>query len=292
MYRKQIRRRRTILVALIVGSILLLSAHFTEARSGPLHVFQRGVSTLLSPLEAGVNLALKPARDLIDWFDETWEARGENDELRAELAELRERLSDSELALGENEELKGLLGLDRDELSGFEPPYEPVTSRVVTRSASLVNARVGIDAGSGSGIEVDDPVVAADGLVGRVDEVTPAGAQVELITDHRNGVSVVVAPNGPQGIVSAEVGDPDQLRLEFFANDQEVKEGQFLITAGWSNGELSSAYPRGIPVGEVAEATVADQDFQEVAVTPFVDMRALTYVQVLTGGPERPGVDS
>ena len=89
MYRKEVRRRRAILVALIVTSLVLLSAHFSEADSGPLHAIQRGVATVLSPLESVASEALKPARDLIDWFDETFEARGENDELREELADAR-----------------------------------------------------------------------------------------------------------------------------------------------------------------------------------------------------------
>lgn len=291
MYRKDVRRRRAVLAGLVLTSVLLLTAHFTEARSGPLHVFQRGVATLLSPLGTVANAALKPGRDAIDWFDETWEARGDRERLEAELAETRDRLADAEFALGENEELRGLLSLDGNELAGFDPPFEPVSARIVTRSGSLVNARIGIDAGSGDGVEVDDPVIAADGLVGRVDEVTPSGSQVELITDHRNGVSVIVPPDGPQGIVSAEVGNPDDLRLEFFSNDAEVEAGELLVTAGWSNGTLSSAYPRGIPVGEVGETPIASEDLQKVAIDPFVAMQDLTVVQVLTGGPARPGVD-
>ena len=63
-----------------------------------------------------------------------------------------------------------------------------------------------------------------------------------------------------------------------------------LVTAGWSNGELSSAYPYGIPVGEITETTSGEQDFQRVTVQAFADMHDLQYVQILTGGPERPGV--
>ena len=126
MYRKQVRRRRAVLVGLIVGSLILLSAHFSEAESGPLHVIQRATATVLSPLEAVANAALKPVRDLIDWFDETWEARGENEDLKEELAEVRTRLADAEIANAENEELRGLLDLDKDELAGFG--FKPVTA--------------------------------------------------------------------------------------------------------------------------------------------------------------------
>lgn len=292
MYRKQVRRRRAVLVGLIVGSLILLSAHFSEAESGPLHVIQRGAAAVLSPLEAVANAALKPVRDAIDWFDETWEARGENEDLQEELAEVRTRLAEAETANAENDELRGLLDLDEDELASFG--FKPVTARIVTRTPSLVNATVGVNAGSADGVEVDDAVVAADGLAGRVSQVTSNSAQVQLITDPRNGVSVAVAEaDGPQGILSATAGDPDELTLEFFSNEDEVSADQIVVTAGWYDAAtgLSSFYPRGIAVGVVTESTSGDTDFQQVTVDPFVDFQELTHIQVLTGGPERPGID-
>ncbi len=292
MYRKQVRRRRAVLVGLIVGSLILLSAHFSEAESGPLHVIQRATATVLSPLESLANLALKPVRDLIDWFDETWEARGENKELQEELAEVRTRLAAAETAQAENEELRGLLELDKDELDGFG--FEPVTARVVTRTPSLVNATVGVNAGSADGVEVDDAVVAADGLVGRVTQVTSGSSQVQLLTDPRNAVSVSVADEGgPQGIVSATAGQDDELTLEFFSNEDEVSDGQYVVTAGWADPEteLASVYPPNIAVGAITETSSGEFDFQQVTVDPFVDFQELTHVQILTGGPERAGID-
>ena len=292
MYRKQVRRRRAVLVGLIVGSLILLSAHFSEAESGPLHVIQRGAATVLSPLEAVANAALKPVRDGIDWVDETFEARGENDELKEELAAVRTQLADAQTAEAENEEFRGLLGLDENELAGYG--FKPVTARIITRTPSLVNATVGINAGSADGVEANDAVIAADGLVGRVTAVTSTSSQVQLITDPRNGVSVSVAEaDKEQGIVAATAGEPETLTLEFFSNDVEVSEDQFVVTAGWSDptSGLSSAYPPGIAVGAITEASAGDVDFQQVTVEPFVDMQELTYVQVLTGGPKRPGID-
>lgn len=291
MYRKQIRRRRTILVALIITSLVLLSAHFSEAESGPLHAIQRGVATVLSPLESVASEALKPARDLVDWFDETFEARGENDQLREDLAAARAELAQAQDAVGQNEELQKMLDLnDKIELAGFDPAYKPVAARIINRSPSVINATLGVNAGSGDGVEEDDPVISGDGLVGRVTEVTASTAQVQLITDPRNAVSARVLPDGPQGIVQPVAGDPDDLRLDFITNEQQVEEGQMLVTAGWSNDEISSAYPYGIPIGDITETTLGEQDFQRVTVQPYVDMRELQDVQLLTGGPARPGV--
>ena len=53
MYRKQVRRRRLVLVGLIVLSLILLSTHFSEADSGPLHAVQRGVADGLRPGRRG-----------------------------------------------------------------------------------------------------------------------------------------------------------------------------------------------------------------------------------------------
>lgn len=291
MYRKDVRRRRTILAALIVISLILLSIHFSEPRSGPLHSIQRAVATVLSPFETVTGQALKPARDFVNWFGETFDARGENEQLRADLDEARTSLADGQIALGENEQFRELLGLDRNELAGFDPPLVPVTARIIIRSPTVTNATVGVNVGSGDGVEVGDPVVAGVGLVGKVADVTSGDARVQLITDPRSAVSVKLLPDGPQGIVEPEVGDPDDLRLDFISTEADISKGQIVVTAGWSNGDIASVYPYGIPVGEVTETTLGDEDFQRITVRPYAEMRSVQYVQVLTGGPARPGVD-
>lgn len=277
------------LVGLIVLSLVLLSISFSEADSGPLHSIQRGISAVFSPIEEGASRALKPARDLVNWFDETFDARGENDELRAEVQELRAQVAEAQDAVGENKELSALLDLDRS--VDVIASYDPVTGRVIGRSPTVWYATVTIDVGSGEGVEVNDPVITGDGLVGRVTEVTRGSSQVTLITDHTSAVSAALLPDGPNGVLEPEAGDPDDLLLDFIDNDEPIEEGDRLITAGWESVRISSAYPRGIPLGEVTQATLGEQgSFQQVHVRPYADLRDLDIIQVLTGGPDRPGV--
>ena len=288
MYRKQVRRRRAILVLLIVAALVLLSTQFSEREHGPLHSMQRAVASAFGPLEEGATRALKPARDLINWVDETFNARGENDDLRSELQQLRTQLAQAQSAEGENQQLRQLLGLDQQ---GTLAGYTPVTARVIGRSPTVWYSTVTIDKGSSAGVKINDPVVTGDGLVGRITDLTPGTAVVTLITDDRSAVSARVLPNGPDGVAEPEVGDPSNLLLDFIDKSQPIHHGQILVTAGWSNGAISSAFPPGIPIGKVSETAVGEQQaYQRVHVTPYADIRGLDFVQVATGGPGRPGV--
>jgi rod shape-determining protein MreC len=279
MYRKQVRRRRAVLVTLVIVSLILLSLSFSEAESGPIHSIQRGLASVFAPIEEGAGRALKPVRDAINWFDETFDARGENDRLQAQVTELRDEASAADAALGENDELRKLLDFDRD--GGVDGT--PVTARVIARSPTVWYSEVTLDHGSSSGIERDDPVVTGDGLVGRISDTTSGTAKVTMITDHRSAVSTRIVPEGPLGVVKPEVGDPDDLLLDFIQEDREVSKGQRLVTAGSTASDLESLFPYGIPVGEVTQAEVGGEEtFQRVHVKPYADLRDFEFAQVLT----------
>ena len=71
------------------------------------------------------------------------------------------------------------------------------------------------------------------------------------------------------------MGDPSDLLLDFIDKSQPIHQGQILVTAGWSNGAISSAFPPGIPIGKVQRRRRVgeQQTYQRVHVTPFADMR-------------------
>ena len=68
---------------------------------------------------------------------------------------------------------------------------------------------VTIDVGSGDGVQVEDPVMSGDGLVGKVTSVTGGSAQVTLLTDQASAVTAKVVPLGVQGEIRPDIGDPE-----------------------------------------------------------------------------------
>lgn len=280
MYRKQVRRRRAVLTLLIIGSFLLLTITYGQSSGG----LQRGVSTIFSPLQTVADRALKPARDLIGWFDKTFEARGENSRLKEELVTVRRQAVAGQEALQENAQLRKLVELDRGPALA-ESAYEPVAGRVIARSPTVWHSAVTIDVGSGDGIKVDDPVISGDGLVGLVASTQGGSAQVTLITDHASAVSAKVLPGGVQGVVRPDVGNPEDLILDFIDSTKDVHGGQAVVTSGWRAQGLASLFPPGLPIGEVTSASIVEQEAsQQVHLRPYADLANLDLVQVLTGG--------
>jgi rod shape-determining protein MreC len=280
VYRKQVRRRRAVLTLLIIGSFLLLTITYGQSSGG----LQRGVSTIFSPLQTVADRALKPARDLIGWFDKTFEARGENSRLKAELVTVRRQAVAGQEALQENAQLRKLVELDRGPALA-ESAYAPVTARVIARSPTVWNSAVTIDVGSGDGAKVDDPVISGDGLVGLIASTQGGSAQVTLITDHASAVSAKVVPGGVQGVIRPDVGDPEDLILDFIDSTKDVHGGQAVVTSGWRAQGLASLFPPGLPVGEVTSASIVEQEAsQQVHLRPYADVANLDLVQVLTGG--------
>jgi rod shape-determining protein MreC len=279
VYRKQVRRRRAVLALLILGSFALLTLTYQGSRG-----LQSGVSTIFSPIQSVADRALKPARDLVDWFDKTFDARGENSRLETQLVEAREQAVAGQEALQENAQLRKLVKLDRGPaLAASE--YDPVIARVIGRSPTVWRSSVILDVGSGDGVRVDDPVISGDGLVGRIASAEPGSSQVMLLTDHASAISAKVLPVGVQGVIKPEVGNPEDLILDFIDSTRDVHGGLAVVTAGWRAQGLASLFPPGLPIGEVTQASIVEREAKEqVHVRPYGDLRDLDLVQVLTGG--------
>src|ERR1700712_4733284 len=111
MYDKTIRRRRAVLLALVLGSLIIVTAYFGESSSSPLHSVQRGVMTVVSPIQDGASRALKPVRDLFGWVGDTVSAKGDLKQARKDRDRWQAAASARAFEAGENARLKGLLKL-------------------------------------------------------------------------------------------------------------------------------------------------------------------------------------
>lgn len=282
MYRKQVRRRRAVLIGLVVLGFVLLTFTFGSGAGA----VGGGLGSVFGPFERAAGSALKPARDLVNWFDETMDARGERERLTRQLEEARALAVAGQVAVQENEQLRKLVRLKRR--GNVPATYTPVTASVISRSPTVWYSTVGIDKGSGDGVRLDDPVINGDGLVGRISSVSRGTSVVTLLTDSSSAVTAKVLPGGAQGVIRPKLGAPGELVLEFLNETNDIRRGQAVVTSGWRSEVLASLYPPNLPVGDVKRAPINEREaIQTVELSPFADLRNLDLLQVLTGGNRR-----
>jgi rod shape-determining protein MreC len=279
--RKAVRRRRAVLAVFVALSIAILTAYFGESGGGFFHAFQRGAQEAFAPIETGASRALKPLRDFFGWAGDTIDAKDENADLKQQVQDLRSRLAAAEVSRRDAGELKALNELQAENY--FPKSTARVTARVIARSPTVWYSSVKIDKGTDDGVRVNQPVIAAGGLVGKVVDVTGGTAAVRLIADGQSGVSAQVFPQGVTGVVRPEVGNPKELVLEHVESGRRVTEGTFVITSGFKASRTESLFPRGIPIGRVTKVDLDELDtYQRVHLEPFADLRRIDIVQVLT----------
>jgi rod shape-determining protein MreC len=278
VYKKTIRRRRAILVALVALSLILLTAYFRESPGGGLHAVQRGFLTVISPIEDGANTVFRPVRSAFGSIGSALNAGSESDRLRKQLAHARAQLIAYQ---GEARAYRELSSLDRIDARLSVHSYRPVNAVVVLQSPSLWTSTVIIDQGTPAGVQVNDPVIDGEGLVGKVSQAWADGAEVMLINDHEFGATARLNGGGAFGTVQPRVGDPNGLVLQYLPQNTAVNPGEYVVTAGTVSNQGESLYPAGIPIGKVTSGNARSQ-YASVNVEPLVDLHNLSTVQVLT----------
>src|SRR3954471_15854622 len=276
--RSPVQRRRAVLAVLLGVSLVLLTIYFSESVGGGLHAIQRGAGEALSPLEEGASRAFKPFSDLAGWVGDVADAKKQNKQLKTEVKGLRGQLAQLATDKREAEQLRSLTGV----AGNLPKDAKTVTARVIAHSPTVWYSTIQIDKGRNDGLRVNQPVITAGGLAGKVVATAGGSARVALITDQSIGVSAEVMPSGVAGVVKPEIGGKD-LILDYIPKNSRLKRGDVVVTSGFRSGALESLFPRGIPIGRVGSVNRDElENFQRVRVHPYAKLRDFDFVQVVT----------
>jgi rod shape-determining protein MreC len=273
-------RRRIVAGALVLLSIVLITIYFREPSGGGLHGVQSAGAAVLRPFEVVAERVARPFRDGYGWVAGLVHAKSENARLRSEVDKYSQQAILNATAAQQNEDLRRQLryvGAPR-----FPGNFDDVATEIISRAPSEFDQKVTIAAGSVNGVRFEDPVVTADGLVGKVTKVAHNESQVTLLTDPSSKVSAIDLATGAAGILSAGQGR-GTLILDRVSKAQVIRQDDLIVTQGWRlNKNLKSIYPKGIPIGVVSGASQSDLDlYWNVQLHPRVDFGSLQSVLVL-----------
>ena len=195
----------------------------------------------------------------------------ENKILEASLAQM------NELSL-ENERLRALLNA-----TATMPDQNFIAASVTGKEPGGWFETFVLDVGSSAGVQVDDPVLSSDGLVGRVTEVREDSCVVMAIIDPRSSVAGIVERTRDNGVASGSLyltDDPELMRMYYLPEDSELTTGDRVITSG-----LDGIFPRGLYIGQIRSISREQSgEGRYVVIDTAADFAHLENVLVMLNG--------
>lgn len=264
-------RRAVVLSSALLLSFLLMTLEVRREEEIS-RFLERLLLESIAPLLKATAYVKTGAVNLWENYVDLRGVRQENLHLREEVQSLQRRLRTLEEQALENWRLKTLLRLQQQE------PSPSLVARVVGKDATNWFRHLVIDQGSHHGLSRHMPVIAPEGLVGQVAEVTPWSARVQLITDPVSSVGVLLQSSRVTGLLVGT--ERHRLRIKHLPILAEIRSGEVVVTSG-----MGGVYPKGVLVGKVVEVERRSGAlFQEAVVEPSVDFSRLEEVVVIMEG--------
>ena len=249
---------------------------FVKAKKGrELGPLDRAIVAVTAPVEKTISGAAFGIIDVWRSYAALRGVREENLRLRREnlIAHALEQQA-AELKL-ENERLKRLLDFD-DKMA----PTRLLVAQVIAVGASPHSHTLRIARGSDDGVVKGAAVIAPDGIVGTVAQLTGGYADVQLIVSPLSAVPALTQRTRSRSTVKG-TGDITRCQLEYSLRTDDVQEGDLLVTAGGPG-----FFPPGLRIGRVTNITKKPHGlFLDAEVVPAVDFSRLDEVSVVVDQP-------
>jgi rod shape-determining protein MreC len=259
-------RTRSLLVAVVVGHVLLISAQVATP-AGPSALRTTVVALVTAFQEASWTVA-GAVNGVWDGYAALRGVREANERLARENTELRVQLQQARANAAAADEMRALLDL-RPHL-----PWKTTGADVVAGSLSPDFRSITIDKGLDDGVRPDMPVLNAAGVLGRVAQASARASTVQLIIDRSAAAAVRTSRTRTEGIA---LGNGERaLRLEYLSDTADLAEGDTVVTAG-----IDGVYPPDLAVGRITKVERTGPAYRRVLIEPFADFSRLETVLVL-----------
>ena len=157
-----------------------------------------------------------------------------------------------------------------------------VPARVINSELRNVDNYLTLNVGAANGVRPGMGVLAARGVVGRVQVVSEHYATVTSLLHSKTSVSAKIKRDGTFGSVRWPGDDPTQAQLDYIPRENRLRRGDTIVTSGYN-----AVFPEGVFVGTIAGfVKEPDKNFWTVRVRLGVNFSNLTYVYVVTTRPE------
>ncbi|WP_456278117.1 rod shape-determining protein MreC [Bacillus sp. AK128] len=225
-----------------------------------------------------VGLFHYPANEMKGFFQNVKELRNtyqENEELKAKLEEYVELSVKVDTLESENKELRDLLGKTESIRE-----YTPIQATVIGRDPDRWHEILTLNQGSNDGVEINMAVITSEGLIGKVQYVSPFTSTVQLLSApaRTNRISAIIqGKEKTLGIIEGYDDVREALLFRRIPYDADIQEGDMVISSG-----LGGVFPQELIIGSVLEVFPAEDGLTKTAyVEPAANLYDINHVIIV-----------
>ncbi len=258
-----------VLLALLLGTVLAVVG---ENDTSP---FTAVVGTVFTPMQKAAGFL----SEKVHWFAESFSSaryyQSENEALKERLAEYEDRLADYDEIKHKISSYEDMLGVKETNRDFALAPANIIGTDTADLFSSLI-----IDKGTSDDVQINDPVVCGNYLVGIVKKVNPSYSVVQTLLSPSLNVSAIETKTRETSYVTTTtaLSENGSCMLAGLERMTAVSPGGLVVTSG-----IGGVYPKGLIIGSVKQVQESEYDLTSYAViTPGVDITALEDVFVIT----------
>ncbi|QQS22637.1 rod shape-determining protein MreC [bacterium] len=197
------------------------------------------------------------------------EVVAENNSLREELTDLRQRQVNYDQLQSENELLKSELGFKNKEPHNLQP------CTVLSRDTQGTNDSLILNCGEPDGVQSGQGVVSGGYLVAKIVHVGKYTSTAVLITNNQSSIDARVSRNNVEGVIKGSFGSG--LVFDLVSQSADVAPGDLVVTAG-----IDPQIPKNIMIGQVGQELSGQNDlFKKLTLVSPIKAHQLDFVFVI-----------
>lgn len=269
------------LLRVVLALFLIHGFLFIQDFLGDQRITDKGILAIYTPILKLVNSTTNSVANTFDHYFWLVDTKKQNEEL-LQLTQIL-RMQNQSLMQKLSVQLEEEQIIDSLKEQGF---YKVLPAKILMYDPFLPSKSMVINRGSDDAVKINDLIIVAEGLVGKVIEVFSSSSRILLLVDYhfsvdsvniRTGVRCVVRGWRESSVQALKI--PYLSQIEYLQQSQSMQVGDFLMTSG-----LGSVFPAGLKVGQIVEKI----DEGKYKVLPAVDFTKLNKVFVLTNQKTSP----
>lgn len=261
--------------------IILSSIIFFSSNSSIMNIGENAIGTVTSSITRIVYSSIASSKEVFTKIFGSKSIREENEKLKIENAELKEKNVNMENIIAKEDFLKNEYNLYLKNKESL------LSANVIALDSNSLLIRFNINKGSKDGVKVGDIIVQGTvgedentyikAVVGKVIEVGYNWSKVSSLVDSSSNVSFNVVRTQSYGAIN---GQENNLLSGFmYKSDADIIVGDKLVTSG-----RGGIFPSDLYIGEVTEVKSSENNLEKkISVKSPVDFTTLFRVFVIKG---------